>query len=63
MALYEHSVFTQGTVWNIDSFDVQLGKQLAQRIVHELEAGRTGSCPRQLNQQPDSPVPKLKEAS
>jgi len=39
IALYEHSVFTQGTVWNIDSFDqwgVELGKVLAQRIVPEL---------------------------
>jgi glucose-6-phosphate isomerase len=41
VALYEHSVFTQGTVWNIDSFDqwgVELGKALAQRIVPELES-------------------------
>ncbi len=40
VALYEHSVFTQGVVWNIDSFDqwgVELGKVLAQRIVPELE--------------------------
>jgi len=41
VALYEHSVFTQGTIWEIDSFDqwgVELGKVLAQRIVHELES-------------------------
>jgi glucose-6-phosphate isomerase len=41
VALYEHSVFTQGTIWNIDSFDqwgVELGKVLAQRIVPELES-------------------------
>ena len=41
VALYEHSVFTQGTVWNIDSFDqwgVELGKALAQHIIPELEA-------------------------
>jgi glucose-6-phosphate isomerase len=41
VALYEHSVFTQGTIWDIDSFDqwgVELGKALAQRIVPELEA-------------------------
>jgi glucose-6-phosphate isomerase len=41
IALYEHSVFTQGTIWNIDSFDqwgVELGKQLAQRIIPELES-------------------------
>jgi glucose-6-phosphate isomerase len=40
VALYEHSVFTQGTLWNIDSFDqwgVELGKVLAQRIIPELE--------------------------
>jgi len=39
VALYEHSVFTQGTIWNIDSFDqwgVELGKVLAQRIIPEL---------------------------
>jgi len=42
VALYEHSVFTQGAIWNIDSFDqwgVELGKVLAQRIILELEAG------------------------
>ena len=40
VALYEHSVFTQGVVWNIDSFDqwgVELGKVLAQRVIAELE--------------------------
>jgi glucose-6-phosphate isomerase len=39
VALYEHSVFTQGTIWNIDSYDqwgVELGKVLAQRIIPEL---------------------------
>ncbi len=41
VALYEHSVFTQGVVWGIDSFDqwgVELGKALAQRIIPELES-------------------------
>jgi glucose-6-phosphate isomerase len=41
VALYEHSVFTQGTIWQINSFDqwgVELGKVLAQRIVPELES-------------------------
>jgi glucose-6-phosphate isomerase len=41
VALYEHSVFTQGTIWSIDSFDqwgVELGKVLAQRIIAELES-------------------------
>jgi len=40
VALYEHSVFTQGVIWDIDSFDqwgVELGKVLAQRIVPELD--------------------------
>jgi len=39
IALYEHSVFTQGVIWNVDSFDqwgVELGKILAQRIIPEL---------------------------
>ncbi|MDD5564983.1 MAG: glucose-6-phosphate isomerase [Thermoanaerobaculaceae bacterium] len=45
VALYEHSVFTQGAIWQVDSFDqwgVELGKVLAQRIIPEIES-RTGS--------------------
>ena len=41
IALYEHAVFTQGVIWNIDSFDqwgVELGKVLAQKIIGELES-------------------------
>jgi glucose-6-phosphate isomerase len=41
VALYEHKVFTQGTIWDIDSFDqwgVELGKVLANRIIPELES-------------------------
>jgi glucose-6-phosphate isomerase len=41
VALYEHSVFTQGVIWGIDSFDqwgVELGKALAKRIIPELES-------------------------
>ena len=41
VALYEHTVFTQGTIWSIDSFDqwgVELGKVLAQRIIPQLES-------------------------
>jgi glucose-6-phosphate isomerase len=41
VALYEHSVFTQGAIWNINPFDqwgVELGKVLAQRIIPELDA-------------------------
>ena len=40
VALYEHSVFTQGAIWNIDSFDqwgVELGKQLASKVIPELQ--------------------------
>jgi len=51
VALYEHSVFTQGVIWNIDSFDqwgVELGKVLAQRIIPELE---------------NEPMPELKHDS
>jgi glucose-6-phosphate isomerase len=43
VALYEHSVFTQGAVWDIDSFDqwgVELGKVLAKRIIPELQNAR-----------------------
>ncbi len=43
IALYEHKVFTQGVIWNIDSFDqwgVELGKVLAARIVPELAAAQ-----------------------
>ncbi len=43
VALYEHSVFTQGTIWGIDSFDqwgVELGKALAQRIIPQLESAK-----------------------
>src|SRR6476659_1147648 len=46
VALYEHSVFTQGVIWNIDSFDqwgVELGKVLAQRIIPELESKAEGA--------------------
>jgi glucose-6-phosphate isomerase len=42
VALYEHSVFTQGTIWDVNSFDqwgVELGKVLAQRIIPELSSG------------------------
>jgi glucose-6-phosphate isomerase len=45
VALYEHNVFTQGVIWDIDSFDqwgVELGKVLAQRIIPELENGTEG---------------------
>jgi glucose-6-phosphate isomerase len=45
IALYEHSVFVQGTIWKIDSFDqwgVELGKQLAVKIIPELSKGAPG---------------------
>jgi glucose-6-phosphate isomerase len=40
VALYEHSVFTQGTLWSVDSFDqwgVELGKVLAQKVIPQLQ--------------------------
>ena len=62
VALYEHMVFTQGAIWNIGSFDqwgVQLGKVLAQRIIPGArEQDRTRAQSRQLNRQPDSPLPE-----
>jgi len=51
VALYEHSVFTQGTIWKIDSFDqwgVELGKVLAERIIPELKVGAGWSSSRTL---------------
>ena len=66
VALYEHSVFTQGVIWNIDSFDqwgVELGKVLAQRIIPELENDPLPAEARQLDQQPDPSLsrdPKVK---
>src|SRR3984885_8138913 len=67
VALYEHSVFTQGTIWQINSFDqwgVELGKALAQRIIPELE----GQAEPTLNHDSStnnliSRYRKLKEAS
>ena len=62
VALYEHSVFTQGVIWNVNPFDqwgVELGKALAQAIVPELEsAGGTGARARQFDQQPDPALPQ-----
>ncbi len=46
VALYEHKVFVQGIIWNINSFDqwgVELGKQLASRVLADLDAGAAGS--------------------
>ena len=60
VALYEHIVFTQGAIWNIDSFDqwgVELGKVLAQAIIPELEsADGAEAAARQLDEQPDPPL-------
>ncbi len=62
VALYEHSVFTQGTVWGIDSFDqwgVELGKVLAKRIIPELESETEPElAARQLDQRADPPLPR-----
>ncbi len=46
IALYEHKIFVQGIVWNLNSFDqwgVELGKQLAKKILGEIEAGDTSA--------------------
>jgi len=46
VALYEHDVFTKGTIWQIDSFDqwgVEQGKVLAKQIILELESAETPS--------------------
>ncbi|MDQ3512562.1 MAG: glucose-6-phosphate isomerase, partial [Chloroflexota bacterium] len=48
VALYEHKVFVQGTIWDINSFDqwgVELGKALANQIIPELAAGTDGPGP------------------
>ena len=45
IALYEHKVFVQGAIWNVNSFDqwgVELGKQLAGGVLEDLKAGRPG---------------------
>jgi glucose-6-phosphate isomerase len=46
IALYEHKVFVQGVIWNVNSFDqwgVQLGKVLATTIENEMKAGEAGN--------------------
>ena len=62
VALYEHSVFTQGAIWGINSFDqwgVELGKALAERIIPELQAADGARArPRQLDQRPDPALPR-----
>ena len=61
IALYEHKVFTQGVIWDINSFDqwgVELGKALATRIEPELTApSATRATPRQFDQRVATPVP------
>jgi len=59
IALYEHAVFTQGIIWDIDSFDqwgVELGKVLAQRIIPEMESKSAESETRQLDECPRRPI-------
>ena len=56
IALYEHSVFTQGTIWGIDSFDqwgVELGKVMAQEIAPQLERPLRPARPRLVHQRAD----------
>ena len=61
VAMYEHKVFTQGTIWNINSFDqwgVELGKVLANRIVPELDAKSDPALDHDSShQRPDHQVP------
>ena len=61
VALYEHVTFTQGAIWDVDSFDqwgVELGKELAGRIVAELTAaGAAGARPRPLDERARRPLP------
>ena len=61
IATCEHKVFTQGVIWDINSFDqwgVELGKALAKRIEPELTADDdAGPRPRQLDQRADPPLP------
>ena len=66
IALYEHSVFTQGVIWNIDSFDqwgVELGKVLAQRIVAELgpESDGKNSSPPEHDSSTNSLIERYKK--
>ena len=52
IALYEHSVFTQGAIWNINSFDqwgVELGKQMAKEITQELQKNLNHAIPESLH--------------
>ena len=62
VALYEHSVFTQGVIWNVNPFDqwgVELGKALAQAIIPELEsAAEPDAQARQLHQQSHPAIPR-----
>ena len=63
VALYEHSVFTQGTVWDIDSFDqwgVELGKVLAEPDHPRARGSDTEPelAPRLVDQRPDPPLPR-----
>ena len=65
VALYEHSVFTQGVIWNINSFDqwgVELGKALAQRDHSRTrKPDRPEARARQLDEQPDPALPENEE--
>ncbi len=59
IALYEHKIFVQGVIWNLNSFDqwgVELGKQLASRILPELHADVAGGQSRRLDQCADQSV-------
>ena len=64
IALYEHKIFVQGVIWNIFSFDqwgVELGKQLAGKILPELENDAACQQSRQFNQWTDKRFQKNPE--
>ena len=61
VALYEHSVFTQGAIWGIDSFDqwgVELGKALAKKIIPELQAAGGAELEHDSSTNADPPLPR-----
>ena len=60
VALYEHKVFVQGTIWNVNSYDqwgVELGKQLAKALLPKVRGQRKGSRQRRLDGRPSPPLP------
>ena len=64
IALYEHKVFVQGSIWGVNSFDqwgVELGKKLAQAIVPELESKDKPRLRHDFDERPDPEVPNASQ--